>query len=350
MKLVLLVLMSLALLASPARAAAPVTAPSVCKSSAQPIDEKGFVRIGGIEQWITIKGSRCANPVLLFLHGGPGNPNSPFAASMYASWEKDFTIVQWDQRGAGMTFGRNKPAEEDRLTIEQMRDDGLAVATYLQQHLAKRKVILMGSSWSSILGVYMIKARPELFYAYVGSSHIVGSRENQATTYTRLLAMAREAGDKDSIAKLEAVGAPPWINPRNSGIVRRVVYKYEAMHSDPSPKTWAIAPEYATPKAQADYEGGEDYSYIQFVGMKGDGMYAGVDLPKLGTTFAIPFYMVQGESDLLTLPDVSRRYFDSIQAPRKEFVSIPQAGHDPNQAMLDAQFRILKERVVPRLD
>lgn len=350
MKIVLLVMMSLALIASPARAAAPLTAPSICKSRAQPIDEKGFVRIGGIEQWITIKGSRCANPVILFLHGGPGNPNSPFAASMYASWEKDFTIVQWDQRGAGMTFGRNKPAEEDRLTIEQMRDDGLAVATYLQQHLGQRKVILMGSSWSSILGVYMIKARPELFYAYVGSSHIVGSRENQATTYTRLLAMARDSGDKDSIAKLEAVGSPPWINPRNSGIVRRMVYKYEAMHTDASPKTWNIAPEYATAKAQADYEGGEDYSYIQFVGMKGDGMYAGVDLPKLGTTFAIPFYMVQGEADLLTLPDVSRRYFESIKAPRKGFVSVPRAGHDPNQAMIDAQFRILKERVVPQLD
>jgi pimeloyl-ACP methyl ester carboxylesterase len=350
MKIVLLVLSSFGFFTQPADAVEPPTTPVACASSAQPLDEKGYVRIGGIEQWITIKGSRCANPVILFLHGGPGNPNSPFAASMYASWEKDFTIVQWDQRAAGMTFGRNKPRDDERLTIEQMRDDGLAVAAYLQHHLAQRKIILMGSSWSSILGVHMIRAGPELFYAYIGSSHIVGSRENQATTYTRLLAMAREAGDKDSIGKLEAVGTPPWINPRNSGIVRRVVYKYEAMHTDPPPKSWTIAPEYASAKAQADYEGGEDYSYIQFVGMKGDGMYAGVDLPKLGTTFSIPFYMVQGEQDLLTLPDVSRRYFDSIHAPRKEFVSIPRAGHDPNQAMLDAQFRILKERIVPLLE
>lgn len=350
MKIALLVLTSLSLFIHPARAAAPLSAPGSCASSAQPIDEKGFVPIGGIEQWITIKGSRCANPVILFLHGGPGNPNSPFAASMYANWEKDFTIVQWDQRGAGMTFGRNKPADDERLTVEQMRDDGLAVAAYLQQHLAKRKVILMGSSWSSILGVNMIRTRPDLFHAYIGSSHIVGSRENQATTYASLLAMARDAGDKDSIAKLEAVGTPPWTNPRSSGIVRRVVYKYEAKLTDPAPKSWAMAPEYTSAKAQADYEGGEDYSYIQFVGMKGDGMYAGVDLPKLGTTFAVPFYMVQGEADLLTLPEVSRRYFDSIKAPRKEFVSVPRAGHDPNQAMLDAQFRILKERIVPALE
>ncbi len=331
-----------------AKTAPPKVSARACANPAQRIDEESFVPIGGIAQWVTIKGSSCANPVILIVHGGPGNPNTPFANALYGAWEKDFTIVQWDQRGAGMTFGKNKPAEDDKLTLELMRDDGLAVASYVQAHLGKRKLILMGGSWSSILGVYMVKAQPDLFYAYIGSSHMVGYIQNQSTTYASLMALARTAGDTDSVDKLEALGAPPWTNPRNFGIMRRVDRKYEALRTDPAPKAWwDLTPAYTTPKAQADYEGGEDYSFLQFVGLKGDGMFAQVDLPKLGPRFELPFFMIQGAEDLLTLPAISRRYFDSISAPQKEFVLVPRAGHDPNVPLLNAQFKVLKERVLP---
>jgi pimeloyl-ACP methyl ester carboxylesterase len=321
---------------------------SLCVKPGQKIDEESFVKIGGIEQWVTIKGSSCSNPVILVLHGGPGNPNTPFAHALYGPWEKDFTVVQWDQRGAGMTYGRNPPGEDDMLTIEQMRDDGLALAKYLTTHLDKRKVILMGGSWSSILGVYMIKAQPELFYAYIGSSHIVNYLENQASMYASVLALAKAAGDADSVSKVEALGPPPWTNPRNFGILRKVDRKYEALATDPAPKSWwDFAPAYTTPKASADYEAGEDYSYVQFVGFKGNGMASKVDLPKLGTRFDLPVYIVQGAEDLLTQPAISRRYFDSISAPQKDYALVPRAGHDPNVAMLAAQYRILTEKVRP---
>lgn len=76
---------------------------------ARPVDEAGYVKIGGIDQWVTIRGDSCANPVALFLNGGPGNPLSPYGGAVYAAWEKDLTLVQWDQRGAGRTFARNPP-------------------------------------------------------------------------------------------------------------------------------------------------------------------------------------------------------------------------------------------------
>ncbi|WP_300751082.1 alpha/beta fold hydrolase, partial [Janthinobacterium sp.] len=141
-----------------------------CTKADAAIHEQGYVPINGIEQWITINGARCGNPVILFLHGGPGNPLSPFADNIYSGWEQDYTLVQWDQRGAGMTYGKNRPTEDTKLSLEQMRDDGIAVATYLQQHLGQQKVILMGSSWGSILGVYMARARPDLFHAYIGTA------------------------------------------------------------------------------------------------------------------------------------------------------------------------------------
>ncbi len=325
-----------------------IAGPVACASPAQAINEEGFVTIGGIEQWVTIKGDSCANPVLLMVHGGPGNPMSPYADNLYGAWKKNFTLVQWDQRGAGKTYGKNRPSEDTPLTFAQISDDGIEVAEYLTHHLGKPKVILMGGSWSSILAIQMIKTRPDLFYAYLGSAQMVAYKINQPETYAHLLTLARAAGDADSVKILEGLGAPPWTDPRSSGAMRRIDRKYEAMVTDPAPKAWwQPEAQYTTPEYEADYEAGEDYSYIQFVGLKGDGMYSGVDLPALGSHFDVPVFITQGAEDLLTSPVISRAYFDSIEAPQKAFVLVPRVGHDPNQPLVDAQFKMLTETIAP---
>lgn len=322
----------------------PLVALAGCDDPGRPIDEQAFVPVNGIEQWITIKGRRCGNPVVLFVHGGPGNPLSPFADKLFGAWEQDFTLVQWDQRGAGKTYGRQPPPEETSLTMEQMTADGIAVAEYLADRLGQPKVLLWGSSWGSMLGIQMAHARPDLFAAYVGSAQVVDYRTTQSTAYARLLALARGAGDADSAGKLEALGAPPWTNPRNFGVMRRVIRKYEALATDPAPKAWwQPAAPYATPRAEADYTAGEDYSFIHFVGWKGDGIYSRYDLYRMGTRFALPMYFVHGEEDLLGPIDIARRYFDAISAPLKTFVAVPRTGHDPNEAMLAAQYRLLRQ-------
>ncbi|HSI50862.1 MAG TPA: alpha/beta fold hydrolase [Ideonella sp.] len=334
--------------AGAAEAAPPATTGSVCSSPSQQLDEQGFVPLNGIEQWVTIKGERCGNPVVLVVHGGPGNPVSMFSDGLYGPWQKDFTIVHWDQRGSGMTYGRNRPAEGEPLTVAQLRDDGIAVASYVTQHLGARKLILMGGSWGSVLGIQIAKARPDLFHAYITTAQLVNGQANLASSYAATLARAKALSDQENIAKLEALGPPPWCDPRNFGILRRVTRRYEAARTDPAPKAWwQPAALYTTAKAEADYEAGEDYSYLQFVGRKGDGMLASTDLPGLGLKFGLPVFFVQGEEDLVTTPDVARRYFDSIEAPQKDWVLLPRTGHDPNPAMRDAQFSLLKERVLP---
>lgn len=329
-------------------APAPAVTVPACASPAQRVDEKGFVSIGGIEQWVTVKGDSCANPVILFLSGGPGNPLSPYADAVFGAWTKDFTLVQWDQRGAGMTYGRSPPAPDAALSIKQMSDDGAELATYLAHRFGKEKVILWGSSWGSILGVHMAKAHPELFYAYLGTAQVVNNQENESVSYAKLLGLARAADDQASLAVLEGVGAPPWTDPRSFGKVRRVIRRFEAKVTTPAPEAWwKPAAEYTTPQALADYEAGEEYSFLNFVGMKGDGMAAQVDLPKLGTDFAIPMFFVEGAQDLLATPDVAQRYYDSLTAPQKHLVLLERAGHDPNQDVVDAEYRILMERILP---
>jgi pimeloyl-ACP methyl ester carboxylesterase len=103
----------------------------------------------------------------------------------------------------------------------------------------------------------------------------------------------------------------------------------------------------ASPAQKVDYEAGEEYSYLNMVGLKGDGMMSQVDLPKLGVDFAIPMFFIAGAQDLLATPDVAQRYYDSLKAPQKHLVVLEHAGHDPNQDVIDAEYKILKERILP---
>ncbi len=323
-------------------------APIACSANTPALDEAGFVAVGGIEVWVTVRGQSCGNPVILMLHGGPGNPLSPYARNIYGDWEKDFTLVQWDQRGAGKTYGRSPATAELPLSMARMAQDGVELAEFLTRHLNQSKLILMGGSWGSALGVHMAKVRPDLFHAYVGTGLLVGYAENQLASYSKLLARARTAGDSKTVGTIEALGPPPWTNPRNFGILRRATRVYEAKVSEPPPKSWWV-PEasYTSAKAVADFESSEEFSYLQFVGLKGDGMLSRLDLPALGLDFAIPVYLVQGAEDLVTTAEVAKRYFETIVAPAKDFVLLPRTGHDPNVPMVEAQFKLLKERIRP---
>lgn len=323
--------------------ASPVT-PAARLESPSSIEEQNFVPIGGIEQWVTISGKDRRNPPVLFLHGGPGNPLSPYSRSLYGTWTDRFTIVQWDQRGAGRTFGRNPQTANTPLTLDLMVRDGIQVAEYLRQHLDTGKIALVGGSWGSALGMHMVRLRPDLFHLYVGVGQLVEEGENQTASLRQLGALAEAASDRATIEAIERLGPPPWANPRNFGILRRLTRQYEARATDPAPASWWVPdPAYATPAYEAEYEAGEEYSYLQFVGPNGSGLLDAIDLRRLGSRFEVPIYLVQGQEDLVTAPLVARAWFDSIAAPRKEFVLVERTGHDPNPALL-ASVRAILER------
>src|SRR5690606_16610833 len=158
-------------------------------------------------------------------------------------WEKDFVLVNWDQRGAGRTFGRNAPEEinedyyiENPLTVEQMTADGIELTEYLLRHLNKEKIILIGSSWGSVIGAKMALKRPVLFHAYLGHSQIVNFLENLNHAYQKVYELAKENDDLESIEKLDALGAPPYDEAKNAGQLFRIIKKYERQNSVPAPE------------------------------------------------------------------------------------------------------------------
>jgi pimeloyl-ACP methyl ester carboxylesterase len=316
-------------------------------SAQERIGEEMFVRIGGIDQWITIKGENRNNPVVLFLHGGPGDALSPFGDAMYAGWGKDFTLVQWDQRGAGRTYGKNGPSIEPTMTVERMTQDGVEVTEFLIKHLHKKKIIIVGGSWGSILGIYMSHARPDLFYAYVGVAQMVNWQENLSASYARVLEMARASSDEPAITALTTIGPPPWHAVSTWPLFRKWEKPYQAKVVTAPAASFAISPTYASPKERTQYEAADDFSFLHFWGLTLSGPLTKVDLPALGTNFAIPIFIVQGQQDLTAVPELAKAYFDSIRAPNKQFYLVPGTGHEDSSTEVAITLKVLVEQVRP---
>jgi pimeloyl-ACP methyl ester carboxylesterase len=314
---------------------------------AKGIDEASFVRIGGIDQWITIRGQDRDNPVLLFLHGGPGVATSPYPRDILFSWTRDFTFVQWDQRGSGKTYGRSGPLAAD-VGIDRMAQDGVEVAEFLREHLHKRKIIVLGLSWGTTVGVYMARARPDIFYAYVGTGQTVNAAECEAITYRQVLDKARSRGDREAVKELEHIGPPPYASQAAMGVQRKWGRAYEpGLDSNLFLISRVFFDSDAGFRDLRDYIRGIGDSQDHFIGVLADGPDTKVDLPALGTDFAIPIFMFQGAEDDVTAPQLARAYVDAITAPQKEFVSIANAGHTAMYTRSDEFLRLLVQKVRP---
>ena len=196
-------------------------------SSAKGIDERGYITIGGIEQWVTIRGEDRNNPVVLFLHGGPGDVTNPWTFALFAPWEKHFTIVQWDQRGAGRTLRKSGQAVASTMTVDRMTQDGIELAQYLRKHLGKDKIIVVAHSFGTLLGLGMVRARPELFYAYVGTGQVADEVNNYSATYDALLQKAKASGNQQAIEELKRVGPPPYSSGEGYGVQRKWANRFE---------------------------------------------------------------------------------------------------------------------------
>jgi pimeloyl-ACP methyl ester carboxylesterase len=311
------------------------------------IDEGLFVKIGGIDQWITIRGQDRDNPVLLLLHGGPGVATSPYPRNELFGWTKDFTLVLWDQRGAGKTFGRSGPLDPS-VTIDRMSLDGMEVAEFLRQKLHKQKIVLLGLSWGSVMGVHMAKARPDLFYAYVGTGQMVNAPAEEALDYADVMEKARARGDRDAIRELDKIGPPPYDSQSKMGVQRKWATAFEPGGRSPlSLLAIVLFESDVTFRGLRDYIGGVTNSQNHFFGETMSGPLTTVDLKSLGTDFAIPIFVFQGAEDDVAATPLARAYVDAITAPQKKFIAIADAGHTAMYTRSDEFLRLLVEHVRP---
>ena len=174
------------------------------------VQETFEAALGGARQVVNVRGADRRNPILLFVHGGPGAVEMPIAWSFQRPWEDYFTVVQWDQRGAGRSFLLNDPdALALTLTPERYRDDAIELIELLRERYGKRKVILLGHSWGSIVGIMVAAQRPDLLHAYVGVGQVIDFRENEREGYAWTLSRALADGNKEAVRELEALRPYP---------------------------------------------------------------------------------------------------------------------------------------------
>jgi pimeloyl-ACP methyl ester carboxylesterase len=293
----------------------------VMTTTATPIQETRFITLGGIDQWVTIRGANRANPALLVLHGGPGDAQSSLR-SAYAAYERDFTIVQWDQRGASKTYAKNpnSPPEPERVEL-----DGIELAQYLCDYLAKKKILLLGHSWGSHLGVEMVQRRPELFAAYIGTGQVGSWRANVQAQFDFLLARARAANDRKRVEQLEAIGSPDpkdaaqyfsWWSMRNPYMSLDDARWFEELG-----QIVRSNPEF-TQEYMKTFGDGMSYS-----GRATLSAMLATELPTTANTLKTPFFVIQGKEDMVTPTSVAVKYFNVVKAPKKKLILIEHAGH-----------------------
>jgi len=306
------------------------------------VEETTFVRLGGIAQWIQIRGDDRKNPVLLFVHGGPGSAISPVSI-LLRPWERYFTVVLWDQRDAGKTFVRNGPVGE--MSLPRVAADGIELASYLRRHLGKRKIIVLGHSWGTMVGLRMVHDRPDLFSAYVGTGQVVSIAEKEPVNYRRAMAELRAAHDEEGVRSLTAVGPPPYRRIDQLMVERSLSNRHDiASERDLLRNMIPIALVAPGWSLWDIYRGLQASKYAEDATFDADASY---DARQLGNTYPLPFFIINGSEDHVTPTDLAKRYFESIRAPEKQFVVIDGAGHDAVITEPDVFLRALLTDVRP---
>ena len=285
--------------------------------------QQRFVTIGGIQQWISIAGDNAANPVLLLVHGGPGIPQWP-EAEHFKPWEKYFTVVLWDQRGAGHTFGKYGTSTPD-VSLQRIARDGVELSRYLCRALGKKKIVVLGHSWGTLVAVRMVQQAPELFAAYVGTGQMADFRAGALIQYRAILAKAREKHASAELQVLQALGKPDPANDQQYNAYRQYLPTVLAP-SDlaylKEQKARAPALIAAYPKEGPNVGAGAKFSHERLWPY-----VVQADLPQTAPALGAACFLIQGQRDMMAATPQALHYFKVVDAPYKDLVVIPGAGH-----------------------
>lgn len=293
------------------------------------VQENYQVRLGGIDQSVYVRGQARDNPILLFIHGGPASPSAPTMWMYQRPLEEYFTVVNYDQRGAGRTYLAAGPdVVGDTLHIDRYVGDAIELATYLTARYGKKKLILVGHSWGTIIGMKAALARPDLFYAYVGIGQVINMRDNEALSYDYALAQARQSANQAALKELAAIGPYPGSEPltRERLIVERKWAQHygglAAFRSDFGYYFNAplLAPEYDAAAVAAIDQGNLltlDKVLQEFLA---------VDF-KAVVKFPIPIVMFMGRHDYTTPSQPTAAWLARLDAPFKRGVWFERSAH-----------------------
>jgi len=286
------------------------------------------VNLGGVDQWILIRGTDIKNPVLLHLHGGPGDSEMPMEHYFGVELEKHFVFVMWDQRGAGKSYSAKIPKET--MTIDQFVSDAHELTLVLKKRFSADKIYLMGHSWGTILGTLLVQKYPEDYYTYVGIGQCVDILRNEEISYQFVLKEAKTRKNKSALKDLEEIGPPPYKDISGLITKQRWLRKFGGMFHDPKGmrKLYQIAlksPEYTLPDFLNYYNG--SFRAVQAIWDEMTKVNFLDQAPRL----EVPVYFFEGRHDYGTSWELMQEYYEKLDAPNgKHLIWFENSAHSPN--------------------
>ncbi|TCZ73799.1 alpha/beta hydrolase [Paenibacillus albiflavus] len=281
------------------------------------------VEINGTKQQIMIRGRDLNNPVIINVHGGPACPEIPYAAEYQNLLEKDFTIVNYDQRGSGKSYHFNE--DYSNLTADVLVDDLLELTDYISKRLGKEKVILLSHSYGTYLGTMAAYKAPEKYETYIGIGQLGNMQESEIDNLNYTINEAKKAGNTEDVKYLE--GLAEKVHNGEAVAPRNYVGKYGGASRlinipDGNILEMLLSSEYNLLDL-IRYNNGFK-TQAQLVKEVLD-----KPLPNIVTKLDLPFYFVMGKYDAMASSNAAKKYFDMIEGDHKEFISFEESAHYP---------------------
>jgi pimeloyl-ACP methyl ester carboxylesterase len=303
------------------------TTPPIRDQNGQPIPgsiaslEK--VNLNNSQQWITIRGKDTSKPVLLYLGiGGPGAGGLPATFTSLRSLEDQFVVVNWDQPGTGKSYNARSISS---LTTQQFVDDAKALTDLIRLRFKQEKIYVMGLSWGTIVGINLIQQYPELYHAYIGNGQMVNTTENDRFGYELAIKISTEKGDIARAEKLKSYGLPPY---EGKGMaIKYTDYNNILFDYMGSANIWmvlALVPQLAREYGYLDkinFDRGLIESFQVLYPQLRD-----LDFVSQAPKLEVPVYFLVGSKDVNAVASIVERYYNALEAPKKELIWVP-SGH-----------------------
>ncbi|OQB23582.1 MAG: putative aminoacrylate hydrolase RutD [Firmicutes bacterium ADurb.Bin182] len=307
------------------------------------------VRLNGAEQWISIRSRHKENPVLLFLAGGPGGSQLAAVRSELRELEEHFVVVGWDQPGSAKSFGA---VPRSALTRERYIADGCELAKYLCDRFRREKIFLVGESWGSALGIWMVQRQPELFYAFAGTGQMVSFLDTELYCYDLAVKTAQERGDAAVLKKLREQGSPPYYG---DGVALKManylLYLFKVMSSNPAIAYSAhntlqdlAAPEYGLLDKINYIRGLTDTLSVVYPQLYD------MDLRRQAAVLEVPVYILEGRHDINAPTALAQEYYEMLRAPEKEIIWFERSGHTPWVDENERFAKVLADRFLSKIN
>ena len=291
------------------------------------VQESAYVDLGGIEQYVEIRGEDSKNPIILVLHGGPGSPMTNISYYYQGGLEDEYTIVNWDQRGCGRTYYANQDLNE--------------LVDYLTDRFGQDKVIILGHSWGTVLGSQYAMEHPEKVSAYIGVAQSINFLEGKVLATENSIRLADEDGNKEYVKNLSALSSEVFSAENYDDFdfisyanMCSLILQYPSCKDSMPPLQimWTGMTSSDLSLSDIYWQKILNFNFERFLKLEYpllEYYFVGFDIYEHGTEYEVPVYFISGDYDWTTPYPMVEKYYESVKAPDKDMILIKNTNHSP---------------------